>query len=987
MALTDSLISYWKLDEASGTRYDSHGTNDLTDNNTVGSATGKVGNAADFIYANTESLTKSDNSDLSVGDIDFTICAWVKFDQLLSRATTYIATKDDDWRLYGTWDGAILFSVTAPSEATTSATATSISNSVWYFVVAWHDSVNNEIGISINNGTPITTSWSNGIRDSNFDFKIGHTMDGLIDEVGFWKRVLTSAERAALYNNGIGLSYDRFAASSNTSNLYNGLMLSLEMDEASGNAIDSHSYYDFSENGTVPSVTGWRDFEYGDALGNTFSRASTSAFNFGDTDFTIAVEATFESLGYPNPVLFTKYNWQASLSMEWGIGTEANVPKNIAWSVSGDGDTFTGIQSAVVLNTTDVFHVIVWHDSTNNQIGISVNNETPVTASHSTGVYSTNTAMYISRDATTDANAKHDGKIRRIRIWNRLLTSDERTQLYNNGNGLSYDGFASSSTVNASSMFLWNLYSAASLNENLKWNISSLVNNDTSTKWNIYSLVESHQNYLYNLYSLVNNSNSILWNMRSLVTGEEGVVWNVLFTVPVVSRDLMILWNMLRATNNSNQILWNQLTNVNNSNQLVWNIYTTVSSEKNIKWNMYSLGQLYQNYLYNIYSLVNESNQLLWNQLVTANNSNEILWNIYTVVNNQNNTKWDIRSLVNNSPSILWDIRSLTNNSNQLLWNIRANVTNDEQLLWNIRQIVNNSDQLLWNIYQTATNNNSLLWNIRIAGGNDTNTLWNLRARVLSDEYIVWDVLSIVPVVNRDVMILWNITSQANNSFNALWNLRSFAYQDSNIIWNQSQSANTSINNTWNVLTKVTAQDKQYVWNIYQVSGNSNNSLWNIRQLAGANPAIYWNIRQNSSTANNLLWNINTVTNKDIQSAWNIRVLVGSVEQCIWNIRQAIPADFNGVWNTRAILTNDNNLVWNISTKTGNNTSTLWDIRNIGGGNNTQTIWNISALVQNGVAIQWNVLPYAISFIDFDFRIVDDLRFNLILPTNIDIGE
>ena len=46
---TTGLVSYWALDETSGTRYDSHGSNDLTDNNTVGYTTGVQGNAADFI--------------------------------------------------------------------------------------------------------------------------------------------------------------------------------------------------------------------------------------------------------------------------------------------------------------------------------------------------------------------------------------------------------------------------------------------------------------------------------------------------------------------------------------------------------------------------------------------------------------------------------------------------------------------------------------------------------------------------------------------------------------------------------------------------------------------------------------------------------------------------------------------------------------------------------------------------------------------------
>ncbi len=45
-ALTDNLSAYWKLDEASGTRVDSAGSNDLTSNNSVGQAVGKLGNAS-----------------------------------------------------------------------------------------------------------------------------------------------------------------------------------------------------------------------------------------------------------------------------------------------------------------------------------------------------------------------------------------------------------------------------------------------------------------------------------------------------------------------------------------------------------------------------------------------------------------------------------------------------------------------------------------------------------------------------------------------------------------------------------------------------------------------------------------------------------------------------------------------------------------------------------------------------------------------------
>ena len=76
--LTTSLIAHWNLDEASGTRVDAKGGNDLTDNNTVTQATGIVSNAGQFTAANSEYLSIADNAALSTGDIDFTIPLWAR---------------------------------------------------------------------------------------------------------------------------------------------------------------------------------------------------------------------------------------------------------------------------------------------------------------------------------------------------------------------------------------------------------------------------------------------------------------------------------------------------------------------------------------------------------------------------------------------------------------------------------------------------------------------------------------------------------------------------------------------------------------------------------------------------------------------------------------------------------------------------------------------------------------------------------------------
>jgi hypothetical protein len=226
VALTDSLISYWKLDEASGDRADSHGANTLTDNNTVGSTTGKINSAADFASASSEYLSHVDNSDLSTGDIDFTIAAWV----YLADLSTFriIVSKDDEAsgsrEYFLEFNGSTFaFNLFKATDSQITATWSSTpSATTWYYVVGWHDAAANEMYIQVNNGTPDGIATGGSLQASgNAQFMIGAReysgfpsyWNGRIDEVGFWKRVLTSGERTDLYNSGSGFAYP-FGASS-----------------------------------------------------------------------------------------------------------------------------------------------------------------------------------------------------------------------------------------------------------------------------------------------------------------------------------------------------------------------------------------------------------------------------------------------------------------------------------------------------------------------------------------------------------------------------------------------------------------------------------------------------------------------------------------------------------------------------------------------------------------------------------------------------
>lgn len=228
--LRNGLVGYWRLEESSGTRFDcSKNGNHLTSNNSVGQAagvSGYTGSAASFVSASSQYLDRASNTSLQVGDIDFTIAAWVK----LNATTTFqtIASKyqtTGDQREYQLmFDNAVFatkrFVFLISSDGTVSGTNTVIASNfgepaalAWYHVVASHDSVNNKITISVNNGTANETSVTGGIFAGSSAFWIGgrngaaQYMNGSIDEIGIWKRVLTAAERTQLYNAGLGTHF------------------------------------------------------------------------------------------------------------------------------------------------------------------------------------------------------------------------------------------------------------------------------------------------------------------------------------------------------------------------------------------------------------------------------------------------------------------------------------------------------------------------------------------------------------------------------------------------------------------------------------------------------------------------------------------------------------------------------------------------------------------------------------------------------------
>jgi hypothetical protein len=218
MALIDDLVAYWKMDEASGNAIDAHAANDLTDNNGVGTGTGKINGGRAFTRASSHYLSSG-----LVPSLPMSISVW------FSLAATAInvnivgggqALSDNNaWGLYVNSSDILGFFASdgsASPDIMTGGGGLSAST-LYHAVCVWRSATDREL--YLNTSSVDTSSVNRTLSASNDRFTIGtyaggtlgDYMGGVIDEVGIWNRALTTTEISDLYNGGSGLSYDNFS--------------------------------------------------------------------------------------------------------------------------------------------------------------------------------------------------------------------------------------------------------------------------------------------------------------------------------------------------------------------------------------------------------------------------------------------------------------------------------------------------------------------------------------------------------------------------------------------------------------------------------------------------------------------------------------------------------------------------------------------------------------------------------------------------------
>lgn len=219
--LNTSLVSYWKLEEASGTRVDQKGVNDLTPANTPGQGTGKIGSCATLTVAGSQTLSKTNNASFDPLTNAWTISFWFNSSVAFGSARSVLGFDDGSTQRRLVFDISsqqmVLYCFTNASTtaflSVTASTFGNLSHNTWYHCVGSFNRSTGNLKVYINNTANTTANVpANPTKTAPFTMGVLNKWDGSVDEVAMWSRELTAAEVARVYNSGNGKSCCAFSS-------------------------------------------------------------------------------------------------------------------------------------------------------------------------------------------------------------------------------------------------------------------------------------------------------------------------------------------------------------------------------------------------------------------------------------------------------------------------------------------------------------------------------------------------------------------------------------------------------------------------------------------------------------------------------------------------------------------------------------------------------------------------------------------------------
>jgi hypothetical protein len=225
------------------------------------------GNYAASFNGNGQYLEASTSAETTVGSGSFAFSGWINLDALVPF-TPILSNADAEgggFELFTSGTGNKLVAYGSPvggSYVNTPDTSTALVVGTWYFINVWFDTSDRKLRLSVNDQAStfydLVESPASVVGTTE-----GYYLDtpayfkGSMDQMAFWKRVLTPTERSYLYNSGAGVSFFDIPV---------GLTVDLaawwRLEEATGTRFDSYGSVNLADFGGVTSVSRTTNFSY-----------------------------------------------------------------------------------------------------------------------------------------------------------------------------------------------------------------------------------------------------------------------------------------------------------------------------------------------------------------------------------------------------------------------------------------------------------------------------------------------------------------------------------------------------------------------------------------------------------------------------------------------------------------------------------------------------------------------------------------------------
>ena len=408
---------------------DTIGTNHGTAVGGLTYSTGKVGNA--FSFNGSSYINLNNDGFKPTGSFTFTTWAYYSNSSTTQTIATLVSSNGYlGFRVFITGNNVTFR--TFPSGTTInelSTTNTPLSINTWNLITCVLD-ISSGMKIYVNgnlcasNSINTAISWgSTTINRIGVNWDGGTYYTGLLDSINMYSKALTADEVRALYNSGNGLE----APYSN----------SISVTTTSDSVGTNHG----TSYGGLTYTTG--------KVGNSFQLNGTNTYitlpsdTFAFTgDFSTSVWVNAASLSTEKHIL-SNVNKIGGASGQWKGWHIFYYNGKIYFRIWNNGSNSDVVQTSA-FNTNTWYHIVVTKSGSTQKIYINgvneATNSSALTPNYSSPNYPAIGTSYYYTGAYANGGYEQaycwNGKIDAITSWNKALTADEVTALYNSGNGL-----------------------------------------------------------------------------------------------------------------------------------------------------------------------------------------------------------------------------------------------------------------------------------------------------------------------------------------------------------------------------------------------------------------------------------------------------------------------------------------------------------------------------------------------------------------------